>query len=235
MTIVTVGSLRDTAVAFNRDPTLFYDKVDRLIMFIGNAANPPVQYEYREYNVALDPTAYVAILRSGLPIYWVPCFDGPLFTNRRGYASWWTATWEELLPKVSSPLLQYFVFAMLQPSADPLSFLDQPVDDRQKQQLFSVEPHRNLWCAAVFSFVAGRRIVRQDTEYVAEPAGTGTTLVQVRPFYFASVGVEVDDNGYTTIGSAANMHSVSQFRVSDLSSYPEVMTSVTRNLLGEDK
>ena len=65
MDIISVGSVRDLAAAFNRDPVLFREQAGRLLLFIGEASDPG----FREHNVNLDPQAYVGLMRSGLNIY----------------------------------------------------------------------------------------------------------------------------------------------------------------------
>lgn len=50
LAIITVGSLRDVAVAFNRDPELFRKRVSKLVIFIGEASAGTL-----EWNVGLDP------------------------------------------------------------------------------------------------------------------------------------------------------------------------------------
>lgn len=96
MTVITVGSLRDLAAAFNREPDLFRKKVSRLMIFIGEASAPTL-----EWNVGLDPHAFICIMNSGLPVWWVPCFDGGNFKNK-GNASYWTARHSDLLSSASA-------------------------------------------------------------------------------------------------------------------------------------
>ena len=90
--IATLGSVRDVVCAFNREPGLFRTNVAMVLAFIGEASDP----KFQEYNVGLDPQAFVGLLRSGLPVYWVPCFDGGLWQNR-GHASFWRAGHRALL------------------------------------------------------------------------------------------------------------------------------------------
>ena len=75
--IIAVGSMRDLTAAFNREPELFRQRAGRLLLFIGEASDP----DFREHNVSLDPHAFVGLMRSGLDLYWVPCFDGGLWRN----------------------------------------------------------------------------------------------------------------------------------------------------------
>ena len=69
--IITVGSVRDVAAAFNREPALFEQKVDRIYVNAGNSGVGDFQW-----NPFLDPQAYLRLMQSNLPIYWAPSFDG---------------------------------------------------------------------------------------------------------------------------------------------------------------
>jgi inosine-uridine nucleoside N-ribohydrolase len=67
VTLIAVGSLTDFAVAFVRTPGLLKEKVAAVYVVAGSLLNP-----VQDYNVGLDPKAFVTIMRSGLPIVWVP-------------------------------------------------------------------------------------------------------------------------------------------------------------------
>ena len=66
--IVSFGSARPVAVAFNRDPDLLREKVREIYLCEGSAPAG-----YLEWNVYLDPHAFVRMLRSGLNITIYPC------------------------------------------------------------------------------------------------------------------------------------------------------------------
>ena len=87
VTVFTTGSLRDVAAAFNRQPELLRRKVARLYINIGNPAAGADSRQW-EYNVKLDRSAYCCIMRSGLPIYWCPCFDGGIWQRGRQGTYW---------------------------------------------------------------------------------------------------------------------------------------------------
>jgi inosine-uridine nucleoside N-ribohydrolase len=65
--LIAVGSMTDFAVAYLRDPALWRAKVDAVYVVAGSAESP-----VQDYNVTLDPMAFVALMRSNLPIVWVP-------------------------------------------------------------------------------------------------------------------------------------------------------------------
>jgi len=226
VTIITVGSLRDVAAAFNRKPELFRKRVAKLLVFIG-AADP----EVREYNVDLDRNAYVRIMNSGLPVWWVPCFDGGLFKNR-GNASYWRARHAELLRDASDRVMRYFVYALgKKTDADPLGFLDRPVAETDRAEVLSGT--RNLWCAAVFTHVAGLRIGRQGKEWtLLRPGPAAKEATVVEAFRFRPVSLHVDAEARVVYGESPLSHEVHRFQVVDRKRYPSIMTSVTRSLIG---
>jgi len=203
--ITSVGSLRDVVAAFNREPELFRRKVDKLMVFIGEASDPM----FTEYNVGLDPQAYVGLMRSGLPIYWVPCFDGGLWHNR-GHASFWQARQEDLLRNARPQVLQYFIYAIEKERSDPISFLSTPVDPERKQRLFSVM--RNLWCTAVFESLVGA------------DAGNGA-------FGFVEVDVTIGNDAVIHYGKSDASKKVMRFAVPDSGHYAARMTATTAMLL----
>jgi len=67
VSLIAVGSMTDFAVAYLRDPALWTRKVDTVYVVAGSAESP-----VEDYNVGLDPKAFVVLMRSNLPIVWVP-------------------------------------------------------------------------------------------------------------------------------------------------------------------
>ena len=72
VTVITLGSLTGLAVLLERVPALLRSRVREVKVFAGDSA---IGAEV-EYNVKLDPVAFRRVLSSGLPIRWIPCFDG---------------------------------------------------------------------------------------------------------------------------------------------------------------
>jgi hypothetical protein len=176
------------------------------MIFIGEASDPTV----REHNVNLDAHAYVGLMRSGLDLYWVPCFDGGLWRNG-GRASFWQATHADLLRTVPAELLQFFVFALEKETADPIGFLRQPLDPARQEALFAQT--RNLWCTAVFRSLTVTGI----------PRGEG--------FSFEKIAVAIGDDG--SLGSPADFpaRTVHRFKVQDPERYATQMTQATAEIL----
>ena len=205
--IAAVGSVRDVVAAFNREPALFRAKVSRLLVFIGEASHPT----FREYNVELDPHAYVGLMRSGLPVWWVPCFDGGLWQNR-GHASFWKASHRDLLQDVSPEVMQYFIYALEHEKANPLTFLSEPVDAGRRVRLLTGE--RNLWCTALFSVLAW------------PPTQTGNDL-----FGFSPVELSVDDDAAIRYAAGPGTQKVMRFEIRNRDHYAAEMTRRTAQLL----
>jgi inosine-uridine nucleoside N-ribohydrolase len=67
VSLIAVGSLTDFAVALQRDPKLFNEKVSTVYVVAGT-----MESRSQDWNVKLDPTAFVTMMRSKLPIVWVP-------------------------------------------------------------------------------------------------------------------------------------------------------------------
>jgi xylan 1,4-beta-xylosidase len=226
VTIITVGSVRDVAAAFNREPDRFRRKVAKLLVFIG-AADPAT----REYNVNLDPNAYIRVMNSGLPVWWVPCFDGGNFKNR-GRASYWRARHADLLCHASDRMINFFIHA-LEKRTDPdaCGFLERAVDPAARERLLA--GRRNLWCTAVFTHVAGRKIVRDATGWTSlAPDRIPAGAESFAPFRFVPVSLRVDPEGRVIYEDSPRAHRVMRFQITDRKRYAEVMTAVTARLIG---
>ncbi|MBI3920893.1 MAG: hypothetical protein HY318_05685, partial [Armatimonadetes bacterium] len=227
--IATVGSVRDVVAAFNRDPSLFHRKVGKLMAFLGDASHPT----FREYNVDLDPMAYIGLMRSRLPIYWVPCFDGGPWKNE-GHASYWRASQGDLLAKASDEVLQYFIYALWKKPGDQAFFLSTPVDQEKKQQLFA--GMRNLWGAALLGTLSGRRVVLEGDNYrsVTKESPEAKRHAMSEDLYgFSAVDLSITDDGGVQYGTAPNSHRMRRFEVRNPAKYAQGLTAATAALLSK--
>ena len=120
--VVTLGSLSGLADLMRSDPKLLRRKVKSVMVFAGDAS-PGAAIEH---NVGLDPRAFLRVMRGGLSILWIPCFDGGLW--RAGTSSFTVTSDAELLEGASRPLFSWF--------------------DRHIGGRFGV---RNLWAAGLLS------------------------------------------------------------------------------------
>ena len=222
--VLSVGSARDIVAAFNREPELCREKIRRIGAFIGDASSP----DFVEYNVMIDPQAYVGLMRSGLPVYWVPCFDGGAWQNQ-GHASFWQANHGDLLRGAPPELVQFFLYALEKETAAPLAFLRQPVDPAHRAKLFAET--RNLWCTAVFAALCGQSIVKTDAGYSVRPGGDAATVPANDLFTFSPVRVSVTGDGFARYGEGGDAREVMRFEVRNAGAYAQGMTSATAGVL----
>jgi hypothetical protein len=225
VTIITVGSLRDTAAAFNRQPDLFRKKVAKLLIFIGEASANTT-----EWNVGLDTNAFIRIMNSGLPVWWVPCFDGGNFKNR-GNASFWTADQAELLRDAPDSVMNFFIYALHNKTLPHhLNYLYSEVNDQDKALVLT--GRRRLWCAAVFTLVAGRIIIEREGEYIpVNPEEARSEDEKVHPFRFLPFSLFVDENARVVYEESERSHTIHRYEIIENDRYARIMTSVTRYLI----
>ena len=225
--IATLGSVRDVVSAYNREPRLFQTNVAMVLAFIGEASDAKLW----EYNVTLDPQAFVGLMRSGLPVYWVPCFDGGLWQNR-GHASFWRASHVALLAQVKPEVLQFFIYALDKETSEPLSFLSRPVEAQRQARLFAGT--RNLWCAAVLGVMSGREVVLDRGKWCSVLPGsipTAPSAGREALFGFSEVEVSVSDAGVVSYGKGPTSHKLKRFEVREPAHYEQGMTEATAGLL----
>lgn len=227
VTILAVGSVRDITAAFHREPDLLRQKVRRIGIYIGEASDE----KFVEYNVGLDPQAYVGLMRSGLPIYWLPCFDGGLWQNR-GHASFWQASHADLLQQAPPELVQFFVYALERDTSDPLAFVRATIDPVRQQRLF--EQTRNLWCTASFAVLLGRDLQSVNGKYETVPNKPERDIDSALTnalFQFEPVDVTITDAGVVRYGKGPGSHTVWRFKIRDTANYARGMTEATAALL----
>jgi hypothetical protein len=206
--IIFVGSARDIAAAYNRRPALFKEKVRSIHGFIGDASDA----SYREWNVNLDPQAFVRLMRAELPFHWIPCFDGGLWTNN-GHASFWRIRHGDVLEKAPTPLQQFFLYMLRQETNDPITSLSRPMSVEDREWLMRGE--RNMWCGALLGLAVGRPL-----------SYGGSEIVQ-----FSPVQVTVDDKAAVRMGAGAGPRTVMRFEIKDRDRFSEAATRATRQLL----
>ena len=227
VTIITVGSLRDVAVAFNRKPELFRNRISRLMIFIGEASAGTL-----EWNVDLDRNAFIRIMNSGLPVWWIPCFDGGNFKNK-GNASYWRAKHTDLLNYASDRVMNFFIYALLKKSSpNHLEILGRDVEESERKQILLET--RNLWCTAVFTEAAGRKIVQRGNEWISTPDALLEKKDRIcEVFRFVPVSLLVNDEARVLYEESPRSHRILRFQIVNTELYPDIMTSVTSRLIGD--
>jgi hypothetical protein len=201
VTVFCVGSLRDMAAAYNREPELVKAKLGRCYVNAGDTAGG------MEWNVSLDPHAYVRIMDSALPIYWMPCFGAD------GYQSYWYFRQVEVLESAPLAFQNFIVYALSKTplsERDPIAALTDPIDAKVRENIWNAL--RNMWCTAGYLHAAG---------------------VEDGTFSFRMVPVHLDNNGTSRVTNGAEGLQITTLHVEDSAAYTASMTKALRGICGK--
>lgn len=234
--IITTGSVRDVAAAFNRDEVLFRSKVERIYVNAGNSGGGDLQW-----NPRLDPQAYLRLMRSDLPIYWAPCFGGKqtlldLAARKLSvlpYQTFWEFRQGELFSVLGNPLKNYFLYALSHADAavaDPIATLSQ-APDASAEKRYGAE-YRNMWSTVTLLHAADLHIYRRGSSWVAAQApASGDVEAPIYEFVPVKIRVDAELRGFLE-GPDANSP-IRIFHIRDTEHYQAAMLSVLRNLLAQ--
>jgi hypothetical protein len=198
VTVFAVGSLRDLAAAYNRDPELLKAKVARCYVNAGDTAGG------MEWNVGLDPHAYVRILDSPLPIHWMPCFGAD------GYQSYWVFKQAEVLEAAPLALQNFMVYALGKTPAserDPIAALADSIAPKMREKIWAET--RNMWCTAGYLHAAG---------------------IENGTFSFRKVPVHLDNNGTSRVTNGTEGLQIMTVHVDEPAAYTASMTKALRDV-----
>ncbi len=226
VTIISAGSVRDLCAAWNREPTLIQRKVGRLYLNIGNANR-----RQSEYNVDLDPQAYIGLLRSGLPLYLCFCLPMRQEGSNALYSTWWQFRQSEVLPSAARELQNYFIYALQKCAPEELDPAQAMQADLRPWRRLVWEMDRNMWCTASFLHAAGRTVRKAGGAWTASrrpPSDAPATA----PFTFIPARIEADQSGATTWEPNAARPNAQLFEDLSPQDYGPAMRDCLRELLG---
>lgn len=188
--IVSFGSARPVAVAYNRDPRLFHRKLRRLHLCAG-ASEPG----YVEWNVALDPHAFVRLLRSDLPVALYPCATREGAFAYGPHNGYWKLENLDFIPNLHPALRRYVAYAFTRSDrSDFLRFLEEDPPEPVLREIAG-RPH-NVWETCVWMEVASLRLVQQvDGSYRLLPSKQIPAGTQVLPHRMLPCHWEVQASG----------------------------------------
>jgi len=228
VTYIGTGSARDICAAFNREPELLKRKLARVYVSIGNADNGG-----REWNVDLDPKAFAGLLRSGLPVYWCPCFPIDPANTNAVFATYWKFRHAEVLEGAPRSLQNFFIYALQTVSPAELDPLKALQADLRLWRHLVWKMERNMWSTPALLHAAGRNIYRVDDKWYAFGGPPRTPNAQkVELFTFVPARVEVDDTGMSRKFVGVPDANVKLFKVTDPSAYGVAMRGCLADLLG---
>lgn len=227
-----VGTGRDIAAAYNRNPGLFRKKVSKIYLNAGIYGFPPGRFDV---NLQKDRNAFIAIMKSGLPVYWAPCF------GENNYETYWQAKQGKILEPAARRLQNYFLYAFSkgtgkigpaagQTIADPLEFLNRPLDMDELREVYGLS--RNMWSTASILDAAGLKIYKNKKgEYTSSRRPVGDFTQEVKPYSFKRLKVFIDDQGRVHPGKPGNIE-VFVFHKNDGDEYRNSLESVLRKTFG---
>lgn len=165
--VSVVGSARVLTAAFNRNPALLRARVRSVLLNAGSTTGPK-----REWNVGLDPQAYVGLWRSGLPIHWFPCAtDSGAFNPDHERGTYWKSSHAELFRHLTKPLRAWFSYA-LAPSRN--GAIISPLTDPENPGVWEtiLRTQRNMWATASLAMGAGRVLAKTSEGWRFLPSST---------------------------------------------------------------
>ena len=230
--LLTVGTGRDIAAAYNRNPGLFRKKISKIYLNAGVYGFPQGRFDV---NLEKDRNAFIAIMKSGLPVYWAPCF------GESNYETYWQANQGKLLESAARRLQNYFLYAFSKGTgkigppaertiADPLKFLNRPGDPDELRKLYGLS--RNMWSTASILDAAALKIFRTDQGgCTASRSSVGDFTREVNPYSFSKMKVFIDDQGRVDPRKPGNIE-VFVFHKNDVGEYRSSLESVLEKMFG---
>ena len=173
--VVSFGSARPLAVAYNRDPQLMRRKIRRVHLCAGSAPAG-----FIEWNVQLDPHAFVRVLRSDLPVALYPCGNEKDAWGMGQYNTFWKLPNLAFIRDMVPGLQRYLAYAFeAQNRVDFLAALEEEVSKAILDRM-AARSHC-VWETAIWMHVANRQLIKRNQEMYrlipgAEITGTDTVL-----------------------------------------------------------
>jgi pyrimidine-specific ribonucleoside hydrolase len=191
--ILSFGSARTLAAAYNREPDLLRSKVKRIHLSAGSSSP-----EYPEWNVLLDPNAIVCLFRSDLPIAVYPCATGQGPFDYSPNNSFWRLPNLEFIKDMHPKLKRYLGYAF--GYVNRVDFLRAVQEDFPEEHMQAIYPHyHSVWETAVWMQVSNRVLVhRADGSYRIIPADEVLPTDSVLPNELRPCKVNVQENGRFT-------------------------------------
>ena len=187
--VSVVGSARVVAAAWNREPKLLQQKVRAVVVNAGATTGKPGA----EWNVDLDVHAWVALLRSGLPILWYPCTGEHGPTGLDPHNTYWPVSHRRLFDGLPQPLRAYFDYAFNHHArGDIIRALSALGDGPSWEKVLAGQ--RNMWSTASLIMAAGRVLAEtsEGWRFIAKDRAGG---LKQQTLEMLPVQCEVDEGG----------------------------------------
>ena len=194
--ILSFGSARPIAIAYNRDPALFRSKVRRIQLLAGATS-----LDVLDWDVGLDPNAIVCLLRSDLPIALEPCSASVKEGGGFGYSphnNFYKTPNLHFIKQMDPRLQRYMAYAFGRAArSDFLRAMDEDFPDELTAKVYS-QPH-NVWETGTWALASNRRLVRRaDGHYRMIPATEVSRTDKVLPVDLRPCLIKLYDDGKYT-------------------------------------
>ena len=190
--ILSFGSAKVLAAAYNREPKLFKQKV-RLIHLSAGASSP----EFMEWNVMLDPNAIVGLLRSDLPIAVYPCATGKGAFDKGPNNSYYLLHDLSFIRRMDPKLRRYAAYSFERSNrSDFLNYLEEAVPEEVMARMCARQ--HNVWETALWAQVSRRKLIERDGHYRLVPASQIRKSDTILPNDLVPCKIVVRDDGRFT-------------------------------------
>jgi hypothetical protein len=226
--IASFGSARSIAAAFNRDPTLFRNKVKQIHLSAGTSA--PV---FLEWNVALDTNAIVCLLRSDLPVAIYPCAAANQDSIGCGsknypfsydsYNTFYKLSNLSFIENMNPKLRRYLKYAYGRVQRnDFLRCMDSDTVFKVQNDLFANESY--VWETALWINISGRKLVKTgESDYQIKSFQNVLKSDKILPNNLNSCTISITDGG---LYSFSETKEVSNFKIFYRGDYKEYENAV---------
>lgn len=196
--VSSVGSARVLAAAFNRRPELVRSKVKAVLLNAGSTGGTK-----REWNVGLDPAAYVGLWKSGLPIHWYPCAtEQGAFNANHERGTFWKASHADLFGNLPQPLCAWIAHSFAgNLRGDIIRTLSE--EGRGSEWKTILSGQRNLWATASLVMAAERVLARTPDGWRFVPKSHSANL-ETWPWRLDAIEATVSEEGQVHWRTTAN-------------------------------
>jgi hypothetical protein len=189
LTISVTGSPRAVTAAYNRAPWLLREKTLAVLLNAGSTGGPKV-----EWNVQLDPQAYIGLWRSELPIRWFPPgTESGAFDPAHERGTYFRAPQADLFRDLPPDLQGYFAHTLagLPPGG---AFPSRAAGQEDSTWRTILGQERNLWSTASLVMGASRALAETEDGWRFLPVGNVRDAT-VWPWRLDPIRASVDAEG----------------------------------------
>ena len=187
--IMSFGSARVIAAAYNRDPTLMEQKVGMIYLSAGSQPSG-----ITEWNVNLDMSAYQCLLTSNLPVTLMPCATNNSPFDVGEYNTYYQLPNMNFINSMDPTLKRYMAYQFNQETTSAfLPALSQPTTGAMMS--FTSQSH-NVWETAAWMAASGQELVQHTNgTYAIIPPSQQQSGDTVLPNNLVPVNIAYNGNG----------------------------------------